>query len=156
MGSSRPGCRDRLGLLGLTTPTADPLNPASWIKAGPVFTGLPSAGVHGVGHASFTTSPDGTEHWIVYHSKTQTTSGWDDRVIRMQKFTWNADGTPNFGTPVRLGTTLDGPAGETAATLARHMASDHPLDHFLMLNGRTSAQGVRPGELVKIVTLAPR
>ena len=41
--------------------------------------------------------------------------------------------------------------GETAATIARRMASDHPLDHFLMLNGRASGAALRPGERVKIV-----
>jgi predicted Zn-dependent protease len=46
--------------------------------------------------------------------------------------------------------------GQTAARLAGLMASDHPLDHFLMLNGRSSGSEVRPGELVKIVALAPR
>jgi predicted Zn-dependent protease len=46
--------------------------------------------------------------------------------------------------------------GETAAGVARLMASEHPLDHFLMLNGRSAGQALRPGELVKIVTLAPR
>jgi hypothetical protein len=34
------------------------------------------------------------------------------------------------------------------------MASDYPVDHFLMLNGRTADQPIRPGEMVKIVTLA--
>jgi predicted Zn-dependent protease len=46
--------------------------------------------------------------------------------------------------------------GQTAATFARHMASEQPLDHFLMLNGRSATDPLRPGELVKIVTLAPR
>lgn len=46
--------------------------------------------------------------------------------------------------------------GQTAATFARHMASDQPLDHFLMLNGRNAEDPLRPGDLVKIVTLAPR
>jgi predicted Zn-dependent protease len=46
--------------------------------------------------------------------------------------------------------------GETAASVAGHMASDHPLDHFLMLNGRSAGQALKPGELVKIVTFAPR
>lgn len=57
--------------------------------------------------------------------------------------------------PRRIRTVRVGP-GQTAASLARLMASEHPLDHFLMLNGRSEAQAVRPGELVKIVTLAPR
>ncbi len=46
--------------------------------------------------------------------------------------------------------------GQTASTVARHMASEQPLDHFLMLNGRSANDPLRPGELVKIVTLAPR
>ena len=102
----------RLGLLRLAAPDADPLNPASWVKSGPVFTGAPGLGVYGVGHASFTTSPDDSEHWIVYHAKTVNASGWDDRVIRMQKFTWNADGTPNFGTPVASNVPVLVPAGQ--------------------------------------------
>ena len=44
--------------------------------------------------------------------------------------------------------------GQTAATFAALMASDHPLDHFLMLNGRSAGQALRPGEMVKIVTFA--
>ncbi|MES2178252.1 MAG: glycoside hydrolase family 43 protein [Gemmatimonadota bacterium] len=90
----------RLGLLRRRTPDADPLDPASWIKTGPVFTGQPSGGVFGVGHASFTTSPDGREDWIVFHAKSVPARGWSDRVIRMQRFGWKADGTPDFGTPV--------------------------------------------------------
>lgn len=39
-------------------------------------------------------------------------------------------------------------------TIARRMASDYPLPHFLTLNGRTAEQPLRPGERVKIVTLA--
>jgi GH43 family beta-xylosidase len=100
----------RLGQLRLASATANPLDPASWTKSGPVFTG--AGAVYGVGHASFTTSPDGTESWIVYHSKTVNGAGWDDRVIRMQKFTWNADGSPNFGTPVAAGQSLAAPSGQ--------------------------------------------
>jgi predicted Zn-dependent protease len=46
--------------------------------------------------------------------------------------------------------------GDTAETLASRMASDRPLDLFLTLNGRTRAQPIRPGELVKIVANATR
>jgi GH43 family beta-xylosidase len=101
----------RLGQLRLTG--ADPLQASSWTKsAGPVFAS--AVGVVGVGHAGFTTSPDGTEDWIVYHAKTSTTPGWD-RVIRMQEFTWNADGSPNFGIPVASGRKIPRPAGECTA-----------------------------------------
>jgi GH43 family beta-xylosidase len=97
----------RLGQLRLTG--TDPLRAASWTKSGPVFQPIP--GVPGVGHASFTVSPDGTEDWIVYHAKTSTTPGWD-RVIRMQKFTWNPDNSPNFGSPAESGRLLTRPSGE--------------------------------------------
>lgn len=97
----------RLGLLRLTG--ANPLDPASWTKTGPVFQA--SGTVYGPGHASFTTSPDGTQSWIVYHAKTGAAPGWD-RVIRTQPFTWNADDTPNFGTPVASGQQISRPAGE--------------------------------------------
>jgi predicted Zn-dependent protease len=46
--------------------------------------------------------------------------------------------------------------GETPASIAAHMASDHPLDHFLMLNGRSPGEALKPGEMVKIVTFATR
>jgi GH43 family beta-xylosidase len=74
-----------------------------------VFSGTPD--VYGVGHASFTTSPDGTEDWIIYHSKVDTQPGWN-RVIRTQKFTWNTDGSPNFGTPTATGESVHQPSGQ--------------------------------------------
>jgi GH43 family beta-xylosidase len=101
----------RLGQLQLSRPDADPLDPVSWVKTGPVFTG--TGGVHGVGHASFTTSPDSMEDWIVYHAKISPAPGWE-RVIRMQKFGWRADGSPDFGTPVASGERIPLPSGQCA------------------------------------------
>jgi GH43 family beta-xylosidase len=100
----------RLGQLELRG--SDPMSAASWVKTGPVFQG--TNGVYGVGHNSFTVSPDGTQSWIVYHAKLTQTPGWDDRVIRMQPFTWTADGAPSFGAPVASGTPLRAPSGECA------------------------------------------
>jgi GH43 family beta-xylosidase len=98
-----------LGQLRLVSPTADPMDPANWTKSnGPVFKGTGS--VYGVGHASFTTSPDGTQDWIVYHSKVDPSPGWN-RDIRTQQFSWNADGSPNFGTPVAAGQSITLPSG---------------------------------------------
>ena len=85
------------------------MDSSSWIKSGPVFTGTET--VYGVGHASFTTSPDGAEDWIVYHSKVDPTPGWD-RVIRMQKFGWHPDGSPEFGAPVPSGRPVAVPSGQ--------------------------------------------
>lgn len=86
----------------------DPMNPDSWNKKGPIFEGTEE--VHGVGHASFTTSPDGTENWIAYHTKVSPEPGWE-RVVHMQPFGWNEDGSPDFGSPLPAGETISKPSG---------------------------------------------
>ncbi len=99
----------KLASLRLTASDADPMNPDNWIKSEqPVFQGTDD--VYGVGHASFTTSPDGTESYIVYHSKKDTIPGWN-RDVRLQKFTWDTDGTPNFGVPHSLSESQPVPSG---------------------------------------------
>ncbi len=102
----------KLGLLTLTG--SDPMNPAHWTKKStPVFQRSDANSVFAPGHNGFFKSPDGTEDWIVYHANDSASGGCDmNRSTRAQKFTWNADGTPNFGTPVRLGVTLTAPSGE--------------------------------------------
>ncbi|GAA3678398.1 hypothetical protein GCM10022267_76540 [Lentzea roselyniae] len=102
----------KLGLLTLTG--TDPLNRSHWTKSpDPVFQRNDGNGVFAPGHNGFFKSPDGTEDWIVYHANDSASGGCDmNRSTRAQKFTWNADGTPNFGTPVRLGTQLTAPSGE--------------------------------------------
>ncbi|MGC4804195.1 family 43 glycosylhydrolase [Micromonospora sp. DT233] len=102
----------KLGLLTLTG--NDPMNPAHWTKSpNPVFQRSDANGVFAPGHNGFFKSPDGTEDWIVYHANDSAGGGCDmGRSTRAQKFTWNADGTPNFGTPARLGVTLTAPSGE--------------------------------------------
>lgn len=99
----------RLGQLRLKSSKANPLDPCSWIKSGPVFQG--TEGVLGTGHCSFVLSPDDSENWIVYHSKKDKTPGWK-RDVRAQKFTWNKDGSPDFGIPVPAGVEIKRPAGE--------------------------------------------
>ncbi|CAG7725701.1 unnamed protein product, partial [Allacma fusca] len=32
--------------------------------------------VYGTGHASFTSSPDGTQTWIIYHAMEKIDGGW--------------------------------------------------------------------------------
>lgn len=87
----------------------NPMDPGSWEKSGPVFQG--SGEVYGVGHASYARSPDGTENWIAYHTKVDEEPGWD-RVVHLQPFTWNQDGSPNFGSPVQPGKEIERPSGE--------------------------------------------
>ena len=98
-------CLGQLALVG-----DNPLDPAAWVKKETaVFS--PTDTVFGPGHAGFTTSPDGQEHWIVYHAAKKQGSGWD-RNVRMQRFGWTPSGEPDFGTPVDKGVELPGPSGQ--------------------------------------------
>jgi GH43 family beta-xylosidase len=97
------------------------LNPGSWTKAsGPVF--QKTAEIAGVGHASFTKSPDGSQDWIVYHAHPSPGGDPNARVIRIQPFTFNANGTPNFGSPI-FSNTVERPSGVPDAD-APHLAGD--------------------------------
>lgn len=99
----------KLSWLRLRSPDADPLKRESWIKSDkPVFED--NEYTHGVGHASFTTSPDGRKHYIIYHTKKEKTPGWN-REVRMQRFRFRADGTPDFGEPVDPAKRLKGVSG---------------------------------------------
>lgn len=85
----------------LTWTGGDVLQRSSWVKKPePVFSR--AAEVFGPGHCSFAKSPDGREDWIIYHAARRSHGGWD-RSIRMQRFTWHPDGSPNFGTPIANG-----------------------------------------------------
>lgn len=90
--------------------TGDPLERSSWAKSGPVFQYSQANGVYGPGRATFTTSPDGKQSWIVYHAKTTKDFTYDGRETRTQSFTWNTDGTPDFGVPVSVNTALAVPS----------------------------------------------
>ncbi|WP_117209547.1 RICIN domain-containing protein [Allorhizocola rhizosphaerae] len=100
----------KLGMLTLNG--ADPMSPASWTKSpNPVFQS--ANGVYGPGHNGFFTSPDGSQSWIVYHGNASSSQGCSTtRSTRAQPFTWNADGTPNFGAPVSTATNVNVPSGE--------------------------------------------
>jgi len=94
---------------------ADPMHPGNWHDWGTVFASNPAADVWSVGSNGFFTSPDGTQDWIVYHGKDTDASGNDTyshRNTRAQQFTWNSNGSPDFGTPVGLGTPVPLPAGD--------------------------------------------
>lgn len=87
----------KLGMLSMSE-AADPLDSASWTKHPlPVFE--PNDHVFGIGHCSFTTTPDGTQDWIMFHAKTNRREGWSDRSVHAQPFSWSPDGLPYFGAP---------------------------------------------------------
>jgi GH43 family beta-xylosidase len=101
-----------LGLLMNTD--GDVMNPQSWRKSNvPLLARAPE--VYGPGHNTFAKSPDGAEDWIIYHATDNPTDGWRNRRPRAQKFTWNADGTPNFGYPIAPRQPLAAPSGELVA-----------------------------------------
>ncbi len=90
---------------------ANLLDAASWSKyEHPFFTQDRAAGVFGPGHNGFFKSLDGKQDWIIYHANSATNQGCGEhRSPRIQRFTWNADGTPHFGRPVATTEELEKP-----------------------------------------------
>ncbi|MGP3920274.1 family 43 glycosylhydrolase [Nonomuraea sp. 10N515B] len=99
--------------MGMLTASASSnlMNPASWSKKQqPVFRTNATTSQYGPGHNSFTVSEDGQSDILVYHDRGYRDISGDplndpNRRTRIQKLYWNADGTPNFGTPVPDGAT---------------------------------------------------
>ncbi|GAB2953686.1 glycoside hydrolase family 43 protein [Hymenobacter coalescens] len=84
-------CLGQLTYLG-----GDALDPAAWRKEPrPVF--AKTDAIFGPGHASFV-EVEGQDY-IVYHAARRSGAGWA-RQIRYKSFSWRADGTPDFGSPV--------------------------------------------------------
>ncbi|MFJ8712291.1 family 43 glycosylhydrolase [Streptomyces violaceus] len=131
----------KLGQLELTG--SNPLSASSWTKKStPVFQRSDANGVYGPGHNGFFTSPDGRENWIVYHANDSASEGCDNgRTTRAQKFTWNSDGTPNLGTPVRLGASLPGPSGEPSAVSTTYTVTNRNSGKCLDVAGSSAADG---------------
>jgi GH43 family beta-xylosidase len=90
-----------LGLL--TFQGGDPLDRKTWKKsAQPVFSASPVDNIYGPGRGTFAHAADGSE-WLLYAAKSTNAASASHRQTRAQRFTWNPDGTPNFGTPIRDG-----------------------------------------------------
>lgn len=112
---SASGCWTDYYALGMLTTSANSnlLDPKSWTKsAQPVLKQSPENEVYAPGHNAFFKSPDGKEDWIIYHANSRPGLGCGkQRSPRMQKFTWNKDGSPDFGIPVKEGVTIPVPSG---------------------------------------------
>jgi GH43 family beta-xylosidase len=93
--------------MGILTADEDSevMDPASWSKSTePVFKTCYETGQYGPGHNSFTVSEDGSKDVLVYHVRNYTEIVGDplydpNRHTCAKEFTWNPDGTPNFGFP---------------------------------------------------------
>ena len=110
---SASGCWTDFYTLGVlrADPGGNLLAAKSWTKIKhPFLRTDPQAGAFGPGHNGFFQSPDGRENWIIYHANPQPHEGCGNlRSPRIQRFTWNSDGTPHFGKPVALGQPLQKP-----------------------------------------------
>lgn len=100
----------KLGLMELVG--NDALNPTHWKKHDkPVFSRTEQ--VFGPGHNGFFKSPDGKEHWLIYHGNDKANQGCGaTRSLRAQKFDFNAQGLPEFGAPLAPGVQVARPSGE--------------------------------------------
>lgn len=111
---SASGCWTDFYALGMlsTSAKSDLMDASAWKKsAKPVFQKSEANKVFAPGHNSFFKSPDGKEDWILYHANAEPGQGCGGhRSPRAQKFTWNADGAPLFGEPVKEGDALAIPA----------------------------------------------
>ncbi|RZK21376.1 MAG: glycosyl hydrolase family 43 [Pedobacter sp.] len=99
----------------------NPINPADWINKKQVFVTSNENNVYGPGHNGFfnssLTKADGTtvkEHWFIYHARSVANTSNGTRTPRMQKLSWNSDGSPNFGVPIASGIDLAAPINENA------------------------------------------
>jgi GH43 family beta-xylosidase len=110
---SASGCWTDFYTLGAlqAKPNANLLDAKTWMKIDHPFLSTDAqAGAFGPGHNGFFKSPDGKQDWIIYHANPKPHQGCGNfRSPRIQPFTWNADGTPNFGKPVALGEALAKP-----------------------------------------------
>ena len=94
----------------LTCTSSNLLLKSNWVKTGPVFS--KTSTVWGPGHASFVTSLDNKQFWIIYHGAKYSGAGWD-RDVRMQQYSWDAN-IPYFGKPLDPGVIMSGASnGET-------------------------------------------
>jgi len=90
-----------LGLL--TLKGKDPMKRSNWSKTPhPVFAWNPENGIFGPGRGTFAKGKDG-QWWLLYAAKTTDAPNAMHRAIRAQKFSWRADGTPEFGVPEKDG-----------------------------------------------------
>ncbi|RXF68608.1 glycosyl hydrolase family 43 [Arcticibacter tournemirensis] len=99
--------------------SGNPLIAADWINKKQVFVRNDNAAVYGPGHNGFFTSSKTddkgviqTENWFIYHARSVPNQPNGARTSRMQKLTWNTDGSPNFGSAIGTNVDIPKPIGE--------------------------------------------
>jgi GH43 family beta-xylosidase len=101
---------------------ANPLNPHAWSKSpDPVVSKAPEVAVFAPGHNGFFTSPDGRQHWMVFHANPGPSMGCtSNRALWIEPFIFGADGRPIFLQPSGRGDKLLPPTGQAAGPVSRH------------------------------------
>lgn len=101
-----------IGMLSMDA-SSDPMNSSSWEKCPePVFRMSEQNSIYSVGGPCFVPSPDGDELYICYQAVNSVkNAGRGNRDFRIQKVTWNSDGTLDLGTPVADGVAQNKPSG---------------------------------------------
>ncbi len=99
-------------LIGLVyTPEAGPIDDkASWKPLGTLL--KTTSDVWGPSRASFTVSADGTENWVMFHSKIFHADDNGMREVNIQKFTFDTNDLPVFATPAGPAEVLANPSGD--------------------------------------------
>lgn len=107
-----------LGQLELKA-NSDPALAGNWINKKQVFVKSDQNAVYGPGHNGFFTSTgknaegiSQTEFWFIYHARNNPNQPNQARTSRMQQLSWNIDGSPNFGSPLRIGLNIPCPIAE--------------------------------------------
>lgn len=100
-----------LGVLEANT-NSNPLNAKSWTKQDhPFLSTDPASSAFSPGHNGFFKSPNGKEDWIIYHANPQAGQGCGNhRSPRIQRFTWDKSGLPDFGKPAPIDQPMQKPA----------------------------------------------
>lgn len=102
----------RLSVLCFTGQSKEELlDESKWYAMRDVFTSTTT--VSGPARASFVKSADGTEDWMVYHSRVykEVDNNWW-RQVNIKKFGWTEEGLPDFGTPASTNQKYDLPSGD--------------------------------------------
>lgn len=101
-----------IGMLSMDA-SADPMDPSSWVKCPePVFRMSEQNGIYSVGCPCFVPSPDGEELYLCYQAANSAKNTVrSNKDFRIQKVSWNPDGTLDLGVPVADGVLQNKPSG---------------------------------------------
>jgi GH43 family beta-xylosidase len=100
---------------------SNPLDPRAWTKSpAPVVSKAPEVAVFAPGHNGFFTSPDGKQHWMVFHANPGPSMGCtSNRGTWIEPFVFGTDGRPTFRPPSGKQDRLTAPSGQVMGRPSR-------------------------------------